>query len=163
MCLYLDLNTEIPHVSYFLSSLHITTPTGCSTECPHIPQLQLYVLYSHGSMYVTPIQEQSNASPRVLQLTSWCASSTDESCISSSNRTALLDEWVSLQSGVVTESRVTAETSTLSRGTNGGTCFGAPEGKKQLYSVYSPLRMQQDYQDRSKQKWKHQLLVYADV
>jgi hypothetical protein len=58
-----------------------------------------------------------------------------------------MDEWVSLQSGVVTESKLTAETSalpTVNGGTvvgklNGGICVGAPEGKKQLYNGYSPL------------------------
>jgi hypothetical protein len=51
-----------------------------------------------------------------------------------------MDEWVSLQSGVVTESKLIAETSalpTVNGGTvvgklNGGICVGAPEGKKQL-------------------------------
>jgi len=82
-----------------------------------------------------------------------------------------MDEWLSLQSGVVTESKLIAETSalpTVNGGTvvgklNGGICVGAPEGKKQLHNVYSPLGMQQDYQDRSEVKWKHQLLVYPDV
>jgi len=48
-----------------------------------------------------------------------------------------MDEWVSLQSGVVTESKLIAETSALpivNDGTvvgklNGGICDGAPEGK----------------------------------
>jgi hypothetical protein len=82
-----------------------------------------------------------------------------------------MDEWVSLQSGVVTESKLIAETSalpTVNGGTtvgklNGGNCVGAPEGKKQLYKVYSLLGTRQDYRDRSEVKWKHQLLVYPDV
>ena len=130
-------------MSYFFSLLYIPTPTACSTECTHT---SLSVLYNHDGMCVPPIRDPSNASSRVLQLTSWCASSTEESCISTSNRTALMDEWVSLQSGVVTESKLIAETSalpTVNGGTavgklNGGNCVGAPEGKKQLYNVYSP-------------------------
>jgi hypothetical protein len=122
----------------------LTCSLGCTFPIPllalqsaHVPQFQLYVLYSEESTCVPPIWDQSNASSCVLQLTSSCASSCDESCIYTSNRTALLDKDVSLQSGVATESKLTAETSALptaNGGTgagklNGGTCFGAPVGK----------------------------------
>lgn len=54
-----------------------------------------------------------------------------------------MDDWVSVRSGVVTESKLIAETSaspTVNGGTavgklNGGICVGAPGGKKQLYNV----------------------------
>ena len=112
----------------------------------HIPRFQSCTTTV---MCVLSIRDPSNASSCILQLTSWCASSTEVSCISTSKRTALLDKWVSLQSGVVTESKLIAETSalpTVNGGSvvgklKGGTCVGAPKGKKELYNVYKPLGM----------------------
>jgi len=58
MCLYLDLNTEIPYVTYFFSLLYIPTPTACSTECTHT---SVSVLYSpiQSWQYVCPSHPRS--------------------------------------------------------------------------------------------------------
>lgn len=86
--------------------------------------------------------DRSESLTAVVYVASWRASSSDdESCISTSNLRALLDEGVSLQPGVVTESKLIAETSVLARFNcgngvgklKGGTCFGAPERKLKTY------------------------------
>jgi hypothetical protein len=119
-----------------------TAPYELSCQDLLLPQLAPYELLALWWRDIpedfVPVLISSDIPRRALQLTFGCTSSCDnESCISTSNCSSLPHKTVSLQPGVITESKLTAETSALPKGnggigvgkSNGGICFGAPRGK----------------------------------
>ena len=166
MCLYLDLNTEIPYVSYFFSLLYIPTPTACCTECT---QTSVSVLYSpmQSWQYVCP-------HPRSKQCELTHTSTDIVVCF--------LNWWIlhiyfkpNCTNGRVgvTAVRCGHRIQTNCRDisfthSQRWHCCGEIKWWHLCWrtcgeETTSPLGMRQDYRDRSELKWKHQLLVYPDV